>query len=47
VATLPKIETFLDLHAAPFIAKVYSPSPSECEENPGAAGRVALWYPKS
>ncbi len=46
VATLPKIEAFLDKHTPPFIAKVYRPSPSDLARNPSASGEVPLWYPK-
>jgi len=46
VATLPKIEAFLDKHEPPFIAKVYRPSPAELARNPSAHGEVTLWYPK-
>ena len=46
VATLPKIESFLDRHAAPFIAKVYRPSPADLARDPAARGEVALWYPR-
>lgn len=46
VATLPKIEAFLDKHTPPFIAKVYRPSPAELARNPSAGGEVLLWYPK-
>jgi len=46
VATLPKIEAFLDKHTPPFIAKVYRPSPSDLARNPSAAGEVLFWYPK-
>ena len=46
VATLPKIESFLDRHAAPFIAKVSRPSPSDLARDPAARGAVTLWYPK-
>ena len=45
VATLPKIESFLDGHNPPFIAKVYRPSPSELKRNSGAAGSISLWFP--
>jgi hypothetical protein len=44
VATLPKIESFLNRHEPPFIAKVYRPSPSELAKNPGAPGSISLWY---
>ena len=44
VSTLPQIDTFLDSHQPPFIAKVYRPSPSERQRN--RPGRVELWYPR-
>jgi len=46
VATLPRIESFLARHEAPFIAKVLQPSPAELRLNPSAPGRVELWYPR-
>lgn len=45
VATVPRIEHFLARHKAPFIAKVYRPSPAETARRSGAPGRVELWYP--
>ncbi len=44
--TLPKIEAFLIQHKAPFIAKVYRPTPAELGRDADAAGRIELWYPK-
>jgi hypothetical protein len=46
VATLPKIDAFLDRHEPPFIAKVYRAPPAESARNPSARGEVLLWYPK-
>ena len=46
VATMPKISAFLGQHEAPFIAKVYRPSPSEVAKDPDSTGSVSLWYPK-
>ncbi len=46
VATLPKIEAFLDKHTPPFIAKVYRPSPADLARNSAAGGDIVLWYPK-
>lgn len=46
VFTRHRIESFLNRHEPPFIAKVYRASPSEIAENPEAPGSVALWYPK-
>jgi hypothetical protein len=45
VATLPRIEAFLDRHAAPFIAKVYRAFPADRARDPAARGAVTLWYP--
>ena len=46
VATMSMISDFLAQHDAPFIAKVYRPSPSEVAKDQNAAGKVSLWYPK-
>ncbi len=46
VATLSRIEAFLDAHSPPFIAKVYRPTPAELTKNADAMGSVALWYPR-
>jgi len=46
VASLPRIEAFLDEHEAPYIAKVYRPSAAELARKPGTQGSIALWYPK-
>ncbi|MBI3981725.1 MAG: hypothetical protein HY337_02355 [Gemmatimonadetes bacterium] len=43
VSALPRIESFLESHDAPFIAKVYRPTPADMRRN--APGRVELWYP--
>jgi hypothetical protein len=45
VATIPRIEQFLASHQAPFIAKVYRPSPDGIAPNRAVPGRVELWYP--
>lgn len=45
VATLSRIEAFLDGHTPPFIAKVYRAAPSP-DENDGAPGEISLWYPR-
>ena len=42
VTTLSKIESFLDKHEQPFIAKVYRASPAEIARNPSARGDVML-----
>ena len=46
VMTLPKIETFLDKHEAPFIAKVYRPGAARLVRDPAKSGSIALWFPK-
>ena len=46
VATAPKIREFVEQHPAPWIAKVYRPSPSELAHDPNAKGSILLWYPK-
>lgn len=40
VASIAKVEAFVAAHSAPWIAKLYRPS---ADEDPGAAGRIALW----
>ena len=45
VATIPRIEHFLASHQAPFIAKVYRPSPDKTAPRRGEPGRIQLWYP--
>lgn len=42
--TVDRIESFLDRHSPPFIAKVYRPTPGS--GSPAAPGRVELWFPK-
>jgi len=44
VATKPKIYEFVAGHTAPWIAKVYRPTPTELTKNPDAPGSVSLWY---
>ena len=46
VATLPKIEKFLQSHTPPFIAKVYRPTAHQLVRDPSASGTIELWYPK-
>ncbi len=46
VATLPRIERFLERHQPPLIAKVYRPTPAETARRPIALGRIELWYPQ-
>ena len=45
VSTATRIERFLERHRAPFIAKVYRPSPEERKRDAEAAGSISLWYP--
>lgn len=45
VATAPKVAEFVAQHSAPWIAKVYRPSPAELAKNLDAPGSVSLWYP--
>ncbi len=42
----PRIRVFVAEHRAPWIAKVYRPSPKDLKRNPAAAGDVVLWYPR-
>lgn len=44
VNSLPVVEAFLNRHKAPFIAKVYRPSPAEIAARGTVPGRVELWY---
>jgi len=46
VATLGRIEGFLDRHSPPLVAKINRPNPAELIRDPGAAGSISLWYPK-
>lgn len=46
VATYPRIESFIQRHEAPYIAKVYRPPASDPNGNSGTSGHVELWYPK-
>jgi hypothetical protein len=46
VRTLPRIESFLQRHNPPFIAKVYRPTDSELKKDPLHPGRVELHYPR-
>lgn len=43
VATIGRVEAFLDRHESPFIAKVYRASDAELARRPDAPGRVELW----
>jgi PIN like domain len=46
VATMPRISAFLEKHRAPFIAKVYCPTPAEMMRRPNCPGTISVWYPK-
>jgi hypothetical protein len=45
VATIPRIERFLETHQAPFIAKVYRPLSVNSRPDHTVTGRIELWYP--
>lgn len=45
VSTRSRIERFVARADPPYIAKVYRASAKELADNPGAAGRIELWYP--
>lgn len=44
VATLERIEGFLERHPPPLVAKVNRPTPGELRRNSDAAGSISLWY---
>jgi len=46
IATLPRIEAFLEKHRAPVIAKVYRASPEDLARDTRSGGSITLWYPK-
>src|SRR5262249_29524490 len=46
VATAPRVARFVEGREAPWIAKVYRPTPGELKEKADAPGSVALWYPR-
>lgn len=46
VATVPRIEAFLDHHAPPLIAKVYRAARMDVTKGAGTPGTVSLWYPR-
>jgi hypothetical protein len=46
VATYSRIDSFLQKHQAPLIAKVHRPSPKELATNRGTPGAISHWYPK-
>jgi hypothetical protein len=45
VNSIRRIETFVDVHEPPYIAKVYRAAAFETAKKPTAAGSVSLWYP--
>lgn len=45
-ATKDRIPVFLEQHDPPFIAKIYRPPANETALNPGAPGRIELWFPR-
>jgi hypothetical protein len=45
VTSLAVVESFLNRHNPPFIAKIYRPSPAETARRYGTApGRIELWH---
>lgn len=46
IHTRSRIESFLERHEPPFIAKVLRPTPPALERDPEAAGEVVLWFPR-
>jgi hypothetical protein len=45
LATLGRIEAFLDQHSPPFIAKVYRPPSGKLARKPNSSGSIEYWYP--
>ena len=45
VNTLPRIQSFIERHHPPYIAKVHRPSPAELSRSAHAPGRVEPWFP--
>jgi len=45
VNTRQKIEAFLSDNNAPFIAKIYRPSPGDKKSNVASPGQIVRWYP--
>ncbi len=46
VTTYVRIESFIQKHQVPYIAKVYRPPAQDPNRDPGLLGHVELWYPK-
>jgi hypothetical protein len=40
------IEAFIERTSAPFVAKLYRPSPADLAADAGATGRIERWFPK-
>lgn len=47
VATLHRVESWLDRQHGPAILKVYRPTAADVARSPDAPGRVDLWYPRA
>lgn len=45
VNTQQKIEAFLSANNAPFIAKIYRPSPDDKKSGVASPGQIVCWYP--
>ena len=45
VNTRQKIEAFLSANNAPFIAKIYRPSPGDKKSGVASPGHIVRWYP--
>lgn len=45
VATLPKIERFIQQTPRPFIARIYRPGEKTRKLHPDSSGRVEIWIP--
>lgn len=46
VNSIERIESFVESHEPPYIAKVYRAAPADRTKNAAAKGGVSLWYPK-
>ena len=45
VNSLSRIESLVDSHEPPYVAKLYRPSPAEASRNSAHPGTITLWYP--
>ena len=43
VATVEKIQNFIENHQPPYIAKIYRPSPEFTKNTKPRTGRIELW----